>query len=48
MNAVDAIRARYPHRIGQVDSIINNPIRATERLRYSGIFVLDYFAGSVL
>ncbi|WP_235999651.1 hypothetical protein [Bradyrhizobium uaiense] len=43
MNAVNVIRARYRDRIGQVHSILDNLIRATESLRYSGAFVLDYF-----
>ncbi|WP_244558835.1 hypothetical protein [Bradyrhizobium brasilense] len=42
MNAVNVIRARHRDRIGQVASILDNLIRATE-LRYSGTFVLDYF-----
>jgi hypothetical protein len=43
MNAINVIRARYRDRIGPVDSILDNLIRATERLRYSSTFVLDYF-----
>ncbi|WP_342709712.1 hypothetical protein AAFG13_35450 [Bradyrhizobium sp. B124] len=45
MNAFNVIRARYRDRIGQVGPILDNLIRATDHLRYSGTFVLDYFGG---
>ncbi|UWU76098.1 hypothetical protein N2603_40330 [Bradyrhizobium huanghuaihaiense] len=34
MNAVNAIRARYRDRIGQVGTILDNLIRAADNLRY--------------
>ncbi|WP_225187007.1 hypothetical protein [Bradyrhizobium sp. NBAIM01] len=46
MNAVNVIRARYRDRIGQVGTILDNLIRATDNLRYSGTFVLDYFGAA--
>ncbi len=43
MNAVNVIRARYRDRIDQAATILDNLIRASDNLRYSGTFVLDYF-----
>ncbi|MDI3565571.1 hypothetical protein [Bradyrhizobium sp. Arg816] len=43
MNAVNVIRACYRDRIDQAATILDNVIRASHNLRYSGTFVLDYF-----
>ncbi|WP_225189613.1 hypothetical protein [Bradyrhizobium sp. IC3195] len=43
MNAVNVIRARYRDRIDQAATILDNLLRASDNLRYSGTFLLDYF-----
>ncbi|WP_245284872.1 hypothetical protein [Bradyrhizobium sp. th.b2] len=46
MNAVNVIRAHYSDRIGEVAAILDNLIRrVTDKLNYSGTFVLDHFGG---
>ncbi|WP_234685033.1 hypothetical protein [Bradyrhizobium monzae] len=45
MNAVNVISARYRDCIGQLGSIVDNLIRATN-IRNSGAFVLDYFGAA--